>query len=135
MLMRIGIRMRGLIIKVAIFIPLAIAAVVGIRFIQPIFAPIIILTLLILVIIINRIINRKLLSIWGSQLLSMDNYVIYEEGIYVKPVDIFYPWSELITVRNEQSFVTFVFNDGTEISLLRSIIEGLGNCPCLMNIR
>ncbi|GAB6947036.1 hypothetical protein JCM16161A_11660 [Vulcanisaeta sp. JCM 16161] len=132
--MRIGVRMMGLIIKVFVFLSLAIAAVVGIRFVDPIFAPVIILTLLVLIILLNRIINRRLLSMWGSQLLSIDNYAVYERGIYVKPMDIFYPWDELITIRNEQSIITFVFNDGTEISLSRSVIENLRGCPCINKI-
>ncbi|ADN50659.1 hypothetical protein [Vulcanisaeta distributa] len=132
--MRIGIRMRGLIIKVSVFLSLAIAAVVGIRFVSPVLAPIIILILLILVILLNKLINRKLASMWGPQLLSIDNYAIYEKGIYVKPMDAFYPWSELIMVRNDQSIITFVFNDGTEISLSESIIESLRGCPCINRI-
>lgn len=132
--MRIGIRMRGLIIKVSVFLSLAITAVVGIRFVSPVLAPIIILILLILVILLNKLINRKLASMWGGpQLLSIDNYAIYEKGIYVKPMDVFYPWSELTMVRNDQSIITFVFNDGTEISLSESIIESLRGCPPCIN--
>ncbi|WP_054841762.1 hypothetical protein [Vulcanisaeta distributa] len=133
--MRIGIKMMGLIIKVSVFLSLAITAVIGMRFVNPIFAPIIILTLLILIIFLNKVINRKISNMWGGpQLVSIDNYTIYEKGIYIKPMDIFYPWSELITVRNEQSTLTFVFNDGTEISLSGSIIEHLQGCPCINRI-
>ncbi len=129
--MRFGIKMRGLLIKVSVFLPLTIAAVVSIKFVSPILAPVIILTLLILIVYLNRVINRKLSSMWGPQLLSTGDYAIYEKGIYVKPVDIFYPWNELSTVRNDQSMVTFVFNDGTEISLPRDVINGLRDCHCL----
>ena len=128
--MQFGFRMRGLIIKVVVFLPMAIAAVVGIRFAPPIFAPAIVLTLLILVILLNRVINRRLAGMWGLQLFSMDNYVIYERGIYVKPIDVFYPWSEMTSMGRDQSYVTFMFNDGTEISLPRDIIDGIQGCPC-----
>ena len=124
-------RMRGLLIKVSVFLPLAIAAVVSIRFVRPILAPVIILALLILIIYLNHVINKRLASMWGPQLINTDDYVIYEKGIYVKPVDIFYPWDELNTVSNDQSVVTFIFNDGTEISLSRGVVNGLKDCPCL----
>lgn len=134
--MRIGIRMMMLIIKVSVFLPLAIAAVVSIRFVTPIFAPIIILALLVLIIYLNGVLNRKLSRMWGLQLLSIDNYAIYERGgIYVKPMDIFYSWDELNGVRDDQLLITFVFNDGTEISLSRSIIEKLHGCPCLRGVK
>ena len=124
-------RMRGLLIKVSVFLPLAVAAVVSIRFVNPVLAPVIILALLILIIYLNHVINRRLAGMWGSQLLSIGDYVIYEKGIYVKPMDIFYPWNELSTVHGDQSMVTFVFNDGTEISLSREVVNGLRGCSCI----
>ncbi|BDR93273.1 hypothetical protein [Vulcanisaeta souniana] len=128
--MQFGFRMRGLIIKVAVFLPMAVATVVSIKFVPPIFAPVIVLALLILVILLNKAINKRLAGMWGPQLFSMDNYIIYERGVYVKPIDIFYPWSEVVSMGRDQSYVTFMFNDGTEISLPRDIIDGIQGCPC-----
>lgn len=131
--MQFGFRMRGLIIKVAVFLPMAVATVVSIKFVPPpIFAPVIVLALLILVILLNKAINKRLAGMWGGpQLFSMDNYIIYERGgVYVKPIDIFYPWSEVVSMGRDQSYVTFMFNDGTEISLPRDIIDGIQGCPC-----
>ncbi|WP_243680689.1 hypothetical protein [Vulcanisaeta souniana] len=48
----------------------------------------------------------------------------------MKPIDIFYPWSEVVSMGRDQSYVTFMFNDGTEISLPRDIIDGIQGCPC-----
>lgn len=133
--MELGLRFRGLIMKTVIFLSLAIAAVFGIRFAPPIFAPIIIIALLISVIILNRVINKRLVRTWGREILSVGTtYVIYEGGIYVRPVDAFYPWSELRSVTRDLQGITFSFIDGTEITLPSNVETALRNCGCIHNL-
>ncbi|MFP3485094.1 MAG: hypothetical protein RXO23_03850 [Vulcanisaeta sp.] len=126
-----GFRLRGLIIKALIFLVMAIAAVVGMKFTTPIFALIIMLTLVVLIVMLNGVVNKKLDKILGRQILSIGSYIIYERGIYVKPIDIFYPWSELKDVINNSDSITLVFRDGTEISLPGSVNDYLRRCGCV----
>jgi hypothetical protein len=126
-----GFRLRGLIIKALIFLVMAIAAVVGMKFTTPIFALIIMLALVVLIVMLNRVVNKRLNKILGRQILSIGSYIIYERGIYVKPIDIFYPWGELRDVINNSDSITLVFRDGTEISLPGSVNDYLRRCGCV----
>ncbi|MDT7864211.1 MAG: hypothetical protein RQ877_07360 [Vulcanisaeta sp.] len=131
--MQFGFKLRGLLIKTLVFLSMAVVAVVSVRFVEPVFAPLIVFVLAVLVFVLNRVINRRLGNMWGRELLSIgSSYVIYEKGIYVKPMDIFYPWYELKTVTNSINSVTLIFNDGTEIALpndvgvkLRGFVPGI----------
>ncbi len=129
-LMRIGIRMRSLIIKVVVFLSMALVAVIGIRFVPLTIAPIIMTMLVILVVLANRIIDRRVMNVFGSKVLSLDNYIIYEKGIYVRPLDLFYPWNDLISANRNGDSIVLSFNDDTEITLPVNSIEGLRNCEC-----
>ncbi len=115
---------RALLIKTLAFLSMAVAAGLSITLLSHVFIPLVFTALVILIIITNKLLNRRLWGYLGNEVARVGDYVIYERGVYIRPLDALYLWDDVVRVVDDSSGVTLVFSDGSSLTLPRGFVEG-----------